>query len=71
MRSACRDAVLLCTDADLTDDVPPDGWNSLDGTYAFRYVDPAGVKPSLLVKALPVRAAIWSHLVPYAGMQSG
>ena len=43
-------------DADLTEDVPPDGWNSLDGTYAFRYVDPSGTKPPLLVKALSVSA---------------
>jgi len=49
-------------DADLTDDVPPDGWNSLDGTYAFRYVDPSGTKPPLLVKALSVSVLVYRHL---------
>lgn len=44
-------------DADLTDDVPLDGWNTLDGTYAFRYVDSTGKRPPLLVKALSVSIA--------------
>ncbi len=38
--------------------MPPDGWNSLDGTYAFRYVDADGKRPPLLVKALSVRE-VW------------
>ena len=58
----CDHAVLCCgADADLTDDVPPDGWNSLDGTYAFRYVDPSGTKPPLLVKALSVGMIAHRH----------
>ena len=30
--------------------MPTDGWNALDGVYAFRYVDADGKRAPLIVK---------------------